>query len=317
MSKLREPVKVRAMWAITSYYNPMWSKPRLRNYRIFRKNLAVPLVTVELSFDGRFELTQNDADVLIRISGGAIVWQKERLLNIAVKSVPQSEGRIAWLDSDFIFGRADWMDAANVQLESDNVVQLYSELVDLPPNITDSDPSISASGQAIVSFAHESGYTESDVAPLLEKGRAAGGPCMGLAWAARREILEAHGLYDAMIIGSGDRLLVGTLYGQFQKIVEIFEFNEVRRQHYLTWARPYYEAVGGRVGYIPGKTYHLWHGDSAHRKTLGRHGLLARFDFDPGADLIIGANGAWQWKRSKPDLEKFLADYIVERTEDR
>jgi hypothetical protein len=55
------------MWSITSYYNPARYKRRLSNYRIFRKNLATPLVTVELSFDGGFELRQGDADILERI----------------------------------------------------------------------------------------------------------------------------------------------------------------------------------------------------------------------------------------------------------
>jgi hypothetical protein len=60
------------MWAITSYYNPVRYKRRLANYKLFRANLDVPLVTVELSFDGRFELTEDDADILIQVSGLAI-----------------------------------------------------------------------------------------------------------------------------------------------------------------------------------------------------------------------------------------------------
>ena len=44
------------MWAITSYYNPVRYKRRLSNYRMFRANLGIPLVTVELSFDDKFEL---------------------------------------------------------------------------------------------------------------------------------------------------------------------------------------------------------------------------------------------------------------------
>ena len=77
------------MWALTTYFNPVRYKRRLSNYRTFRGNLHIPLVTVELSFDGEFELTRNDADVLIQLSGGAILWQKERLLNIAIKVDPE------------------------------------------------------------------------------------------------------------------------------------------------------------------------------------------------------------------------------------
>ena len=59
------------MWAITAYFNPVGYKRRLSNYRMFRANLGAPLATVELSFDGRFELTERDADLLIQIHGGA------------------------------------------------------------------------------------------------------------------------------------------------------------------------------------------------------------------------------------------------------
>ena len=105
------------MWAITSYYNPVRYKRRLSNYRMFRANLDIPLVTVELSFDDEFELGQNDADRLIQISGGAVLWQKERLLNLAIKAVPSNVKNIAWFDCDTILQRPDWVEEANRQLD--------------------------------------------------------------------------------------------------------------------------------------------------------------------------------------------------------
>src|SRR5271169_6865582 len=74
------------MWAITSYFNPIPYRRRSFNYHVFRRNLDLPLVTVELGFDGRYELTNKDADVLIQIDGGAVLWQKERLLNLALRA---------------------------------------------------------------------------------------------------------------------------------------------------------------------------------------------------------------------------------------
>ena len=118
------------MWALTTYFNPVRYKRRLSNYRIFRSNLHIPLVTVELSFDGHFELTKNDADVLIQLSGGAVLWQKERLLNIAIKSVPSDVKNIAWLDCDILFKRKDWVEEAERQLnERYNIIQLFSKVI--------------------------------------------------------------------------------------------------------------------------------------------------------------------------------------------
>jgi len=50
---------------------------------------------VELSFDGRFELTDDDADILVQLSGGAVLWQKERLLNLALNAVPSAVKNVA------------------------------------------------------------------------------------------------------------------------------------------------------------------------------------------------------------------------------
>jgi len=48
------------LWAITSYFNPMGYKSRPANYRTFRKYLTAPLLAVELSFTGTFELQPGD-----------------------------------------------------------------------------------------------------------------------------------------------------------------------------------------------------------------------------------------------------------------
>jgi hypothetical protein len=60
-----------------------------------------------------------------------VLWQKERLLNLAVKAVPAGVNNIAWLDCDVILQRADWIDEAKRQLDEFNVVQLFSDAIHL------------------------------------------------------------------------------------------------------------------------------------------------------------------------------------------
>jgi hypothetical protein len=117
--------------AITSYFNPVGYTHRLENYRLFRKHLAVPLVTVELSFNGRFELTREDADILVQIRGSHVMWQKERLLNTGIKWVPSACDKIAWLDCDIIFGSDEWVDRAIRALDEFSLVHLFQERHDL------------------------------------------------------------------------------------------------------------------------------------------------------------------------------------------
>jgi hypothetical protein len=304
------------MWAITSYYNPRRYRRRSANYRIFRANLRVPLVAVELSFDGRFELTSDDADVLVQISGRSVMWQKERLLNVALRHIPEGVPYVAWLDCDVILGHEDWAAAAAAQLRSCQVVQLFSRLVDLRHD--DVGPSVSGDGDtggtSIVCLLNTGRSTAADFGPHTTRDvrRSA----FGLAWAARRELLDAHGFYDAMIVGSGDRAMVCAMYRRFDELARWLELNEPRRSHYLRWARGYHESVGRRVGYVEGSLYHLWHGDLNNREYRRRHQEMARFDFDPALDLRISEAGAWEWARPQPQLARFLEDYFTRRNED-
>ena len=56
------------------------------------------------------------------------MWQKERLLNIALGAVPDDVEDVAWIDCDLVFESRDWPQAAKQALKSDNVIQLFSEV---------------------------------------------------------------------------------------------------------------------------------------------------------------------------------------------
>jgi hypothetical protein len=305
------------MWAITAYFNPMKYARRLSNYRVFRANLALPLVAVELSFDNAFELNDDDADVVVRLSGGALLWQKERLLNVALRSLPTDASHVAWLDCDVMLTRTDWVAEAEARLRTHAVVQLFSELHDLDPDETAIPRRIDTApptGFGIVSLNATGRLRTADFAPRTTIHVRNG--CFGLAWAARRSLLDAHGFYDAMIVGSGDRSMVCAMYGRFDDAVRSLDLNEKRRDHYLRWAMPYHADVRGRVGYVPGKLCHLWHGDVQHRGYLERHRRMSDFAFDPATDIMIAPNGAWDWASRRPELTGFLHTYFMSRRED-
>ena len=76
---------------------------RLANYRSFREHLAVPLITVELSYGAGFDLREGEADVLIQLRGRDVMWQKERLLNVGLGALPSACSKVVWLDCDIIF----------------------------------------------------------------------------------------------------------------------------------------------------------------------------------------------------------------------
>jgi hypothetical protein len=298
------------MWAITSYYNPVRFKKRLSNYKLFRANLHVPLVTVELSFDGQFDLAKEDADILVQITGGAVLWQKERLLNVAVKAIPPEVQNVAWLDCDVLFERADWVDEAQKQLTRSNIIQLFSDAVDL-----NADDSI----LPLEKYAHRSSapsivnlYEMNKALPLHTNASENNARLynLGLAWAAKR------GIYDSMILGSGDRALVCALFGKFEAIIQKNRLNEPQIYHYLKWAERFHRSVSGNVSYISGRLYHLWHGDLGKRHDSAKKFQFAELGFNPYVDIVVGKNKAWHWAHARPELKAFLMNYFTNRKED-
>ncbi len=305
------------LWAITCYFNPIDFKRRLENYHTFWRHLAVPLVTVELSFNGSFQLRHGDADILVQLHGGDVLWQKERLLNVALQSVPDTCDTIAWLDCDVVFESDDWAERASRALDHFSLLHLFHERHDLPrharldqlrtwdaPPTSQSVAYKMAAGEAAPEDLFLAG------APLDRRSTA------GLAWASRRSVLEEHGLYDACILGSGDRAILCAALGKFDYAAQALRMNARRFEHYLAWARPYSDAMRGRVGYIQDRIFHLWHGDLSDRQYAERQRRLEEFDFDPFADIAIDRNGCWRWNSGKSDLHGYAKRYFASRNED-
>src|SRR5215203_3644181 len=125
------------LWAITSYFNPMRYQRRLANYHTFREHLKVPLITVELSYGAEeFDLREGEADILIQLRGQDVLWQKERLLNVALGALPSECSKVVWLDCDVIFAEDGWSEEVSRLLDEFPLVQAYSRVYHLPPGLS-------------------------------------------------------------------------------------------------------------------------------------------------------------------------------------
>jgi hypothetical protein len=129
-------------------------------------------------------------------------------------------------------------------------------------------------------------------------------------------LLEEHGLYDACILGSGDRAIVNAALGWFDRGAQGATMTPRGFDHYLEWAGPYFDSVRGRVGHIEGRLLHLWHGDLQDRAYGERGRLLHEFHFDPSLDIAIDDNGCWRWSSDKPALHESVRRYFELRKED-
>jgi hypothetical protein len=304
------------LWAITSYFNPASYRTRKANYLAFRERLNVPLVTVELSHSNAFELGQQDADIMVHLSEKTVLWQKERLLNVALKALPDSCTAVAWLDCDIVFADDDWSSRALEALTHCTWSQPFQNLVDATrgARLEDLEGLPRESARRSVVRMLESGELPGDFfgmrgASLKWKFTA------GHAWVARREALESCGLYDGSIMGSGNKLMLAAGYGKQEDAARAYGLNESQRAHYLHWA-DIFNARMGKPGWIDGQVFHLWHGDLEQRGYGNRHGEFQQFGFDPFRDIAKSAEGAWRWSSDKPEMHQYVENYFLSRRED-
>jgi hypothetical protein len=305
------------LWAITSYFNPARYNSRLANFRTFRKHLGVPLLAIELSFDGSFELQALDADLLLQFAGRDVLWHKERLLNVAVRSLPPDCDEVAWIDCDLIFDTDDWPARTRDALKDFAMVQLFVDRCNLKRGARLDSPC----DASFDSVAQSIGYKIATGRAEPDDLRVAGASAvrfmtLGLAWAARRRLLEEHGLYDACIVGHGDRAVICAAIGKFEYCEMALHMNSRQVEHYRAWAIPFFAAVGSKVGYIEHRALHLWHGDFKDRRYAQRHQDFRKFAFDPFVDIAPDGNGVWRWNTSKYEMHDYVRNYFESRNED-
>jgi hypothetical protein len=304
------------LWAITSYFNPARYRRRFVNYRTFRAGLGLPLATIELSFDGIFQLQASDADVLVQIRGRDVMWQKERLLNHLLPLLPDACREVVALDCDLVFPRSDWVAQVAAALGGAALVQPFRRVWHLPadagPGNAETHGSIAAQALASAIAAGRSAHEVLD--QVMERDH--GAPTPGFAWAAARDLLERHGFYDACIIGGGDTALASAAFGAWEHAMRLHCMNPRQRERYFAWAETFHREVRGSVTCLDSELFHLWHGTMADRRPRQRHQGLGAFAFDPEQDLALAVSGCWQWASDKPELHAYVRDYFFNRKED-
>ena len=310
------------LWAVTSYFNPLDWKSRLRNYRAFRRWLKVPLLTVEWHPAGDFSLTPDDADLLVQLSGGDLMWQKERLLNIGFSRLPSEVEFVAWLDCDIFYSQADVSDEIIESLEKNPVIQLFSEVHYVDREMTEA--AVSSTLPPSEAKLRSDEPKLSSARDWAERGKASfvqshvGAP--GMAWAARRDLMTEVGLFDRCIMGSGDFFwllgAVGLSQSWLHRRADLGLYNYIARSSYYAWAHRIFEKVQGRVGYLDRALFHLNHGELANRKYFERHARFGELGIDCDADIESTAQGVWKFRKPQPEWGATMEDYFLGRRED-
>lgn len=288
---------------------------RLESYWAFRRRLTVPLIAVEMADEGSSQLGDSDADILIRVHDADIMFQKERLLNVALAALPKECEAVAWLDCDLVFDNQRWPELTMAALGRYGLVQTFEEFYEMPPTSTDEELDGATPTAIRLAWASELGKNTLAKDVLATNFRLKG-LVSGGAVACRRDVLDEVGFYDACIIGGGVRPVTAAAVGRLEDAVAFVHCGPAWREHLEEWAARFYDRLQGRVGSVPGVVRHLWHGDLTNRRYGSRHEEFARFEFDPGRDLRMGRTGGFQWDSEKPEMHAFVREYFRSRRED-
>jgi hypothetical protein len=299
---------------LCSISNPRRFESRHRLFRSFEKyveDAGATLHVIEAGFGERdHEVTDAANPQHIQVSNSCEIWQKERMLNIALSRLPKDARYIAWVDADVRFERDDWAEETVQMLQHHAIVQMFSHAVDL-------GPSHEAIGYHTgFGFCHRHGLKRPERGEGLALG--SGGPFWhpGFAWAARRECLDAvGGFIDTAILGAGDHHMALAVLGQ-AGISFAAGVTEAYKRPILLWQARAARAFEGNLGFVPGLLRHQWHGGKADRQYESRWKILIEECFDPEVDVVKDAQGLWQLAGNKPRLRDRLMAYFASRNED-
>jgi hypothetical protein len=76
-------------------------------------------------------------------------------------------------------------------------------------------------------------------------------------------------LYDKALIGGADHIMAHAAAGQIPHECITKSFTDNLKE-VETWSREFYAVMQGRIGFVEGTLYHLWHGDIEKRQYLKR-----------------------------------------------
>ncbi len=294
---------------LTAYFNPRKYKALLNNYLMFRDSMVrsgIELFTIECAFEGAdFELESSDC--VLQLRSNSIIWQKERMFNVALGRLGGRYSKFAWIDADLFFTNKDWARDASSLLDQYPVVQLFKRAIKLPSG------SRFYTGSGVNCRSVVAVYKENP--GLLRGGIYAEHGHTGYAWAATAHALSA-GLYDGHILGSCDHLIAHAAIGDWSSgcIDLTFHTDEASRSHFERWARQFYSLTEGRWQCLPEIVLHYWHGERPNH--FYRNERLARFGWDPCRDIEINSDGLWEWSTNRPVLHRFVAEYFDQRNDD-
>jgi hypothetical protein len=269
---------------------------------------------VEFNPYDSFELSNDDADIMMRFGHGDIMWQKERLLNIGIDNLPTDTDIVVILDCDVVFSSKKIVNALKYELQNNMAVQCFSVVGHINPYVID------CNNQDFfeLDFENTDLFLERPVPGCIYSYQIAGnlhGGCSGYAWAFRYDTIKNIKLYESNIIGGGDRILACALIGLPASPPTVAGINENVYYNYLDKVKSY-GINRDNVSYIDLPIYDLFHGIHDNRGYEKRHNILKDAQFDAEIDLVDKNGLPFTFADHVEDNLKYkIIDYFYSRNE--
>ena len=290
---------------VTCHFNWASFDMPVRNLRRFLRQMdryKVPVYGVELYLKGQTpEMADRPGWRCIQVKKAAILWQKEALLNMAEKMVPDEYDIIAAIDADVEFANPNWHADTLRAMQFHPVAQMFSTALwtDRRGNIIKRRHAVTRLGLDMDKWTTHPGF----------------------AWAFTREFYRAMGgWYDVAPMGAGDTLLCVALQKKPlpKKWMEhAYSYLGPRnRDHFDAWAKQVRETFRGHAaGYVPGDVIHEWHGDLVNRRYHERAKWIEGYDVRKHTRRTRA--GYLVWSMFAPaKLKADMIAYFIGRDED-
>jgi hypothetical protein len=319
----------------SAYSNPFRWHTRRELANDFRRHIEhmpnAKLHMIELAYGDRpFEVTAAGAGD-IQLRSADVLFLKENLLNLAVRSFPADWRYGAIVDADFHFTRHDVALETIHQLQHYDFVQMFSSYHDLSGRTL-------GAGHRLIPSGNSNGFVYNYIQNgyKLPPGYADGGwkvPAVaggytgmmaglnpvgatGGAWAFRRSAFDAvGGLMDRCILGHGDWFMAFGMVGELARDMRITGYHSTYQEYIAAW-QDRATVLRKNVGYVDCHALHMWHGPKNRRGYSTRDEILVREKYCPVRDVYPDWQGVLQLTPGKPGLRDAIRAYFLSRSED-
>ena len=285
--------------------NPCGFKSRYdlaKNFITYMETQNVNLVVVELIYPNQeYILTEKTNANHLQIKSETPLWHKENMINLGVKLLPKDYKSFAWIDADLSFENTNWVEDTQKALEKYDIVQIFSQCLDLDKN------------EEIMNISTSAGFFHcNNKKPFQGTGLNYWHP--GYAWAITREAYEKiNGLYDKAILGSGDNIMLHCLLGNGLKAI-----NENSSEGYKRSIQEFeLSAKTLKFGFVHGTIKHYFHGKKEDRKYNERWKILVNYNYSPDIHTCYDNNGVLSTtKLFDESFKNEIKNYFYSRNED-